>query len=263
MQAEPFPSEDDADDESSEVTDNLPMFSKPARIRRADRKAKAASSYDTYVQGDLVRGQSRRAAKQSFTPKWLRIIAGDLRGQRVQYSGDPSIRPMKDRTRESVFNLLGGDLSGMLALDLFAGTGALGLEAISRGATKAIMLELQRPASVTIQENAQRLKVADRCEIHNVDAFRWLRYVHVSAAQWPKQPWAVFCCPPYALWHSDLDRLVAALTELRDLAPAGSLFAVEAELPFDIAASLPGFEWDVRIYKPAVVGIAEVKAVAS
>lgn len=198
-----------------------------------------------------------RPRRESFTPRWLRIVAGELGGQRVQYSGDPSVRPMKDRTRESVFNLLGGDLTDMLAIDLFAGTGALGFEAVSRGATRAILLELQRPAVTTIVANAARLKVADKVEIHNVDTLRWLKYIESTAASWPQVPWVVFCCPPYQMWENDLERLKEALLKMYSVAPVGSMFVIETELEFDIRANFPELEWDVRIYKPAAVGIAE------
>lgn len=204
----------------------------------------------------------RRSAKsksrtESFSPKWLRIVAGELGGQRVQYSGDPAIRPMKDRTRESVFNLLGGDLTGYWAIDLFAGTGALGFEAISRGAEHAVLLELSRPAITTVLANATRLRIADRVEIHNVDTLRWLKSFSLAPPKWSELPWVVFCCPPYRMWTTELDRLRDGLQQLRTASPVGSFFVVETEQDFDIAGQLPGWDWDIRPYKPAKVGIAE------
>lgn len=199
----------------------------------------------------------REARQEKFTPRWLRIVAGDMGGQRVLYSGDPSIRPMKDRTRESVFNLLGGTLPGYLAIDLFAGTGALGIEAISRGALRAIMLEMLRPAVAGIVENLKRLKIEDKAEVHNVDTLRWMKYLETTVSAWPKTPWVVFCCPPYRMWETELDKLRDGLAQMLALSPAGSFFVVEVEEPFDIVAGLPGFDWDVRQYKPAFVGVAE------
>lgn len=178
-------------------------------------------------------------------------------GQRVQYSGDPHIRPMKDRTRESVFNLLGGHLDGRLALDLFAGTGVLAFESISRGAVRAVLLELSRPAVTTITANAVRLKVTNKVEIHNVDALRWLKYIESTGAAWQNMPWVVFCCPPYSMWKTDLERLKEGLGKILEVCPTGSLFAVETETDFDFQADLPQFDWDVREYRPALIGIAE------
>lgn len=199
----------------------------------------------------------RHRRPENFSPRWLRIIAGEMRGQRVLYSGDPSIRPMKDRTRESVFNLLGGDLTGMLALDLFGGTGALGFESISRGASRAVILELSRPAVTHLVANATRLKIADKVEIHNVDALRWLKYIDSTGAAWQDMPWVIFCCPPYSMWKTDLDRIREGLLKLRQVCPVGSFFVIETEQDFDIPAEFPQFDWDVRQYKPAMIGIAE------
>jgi 16S rRNA (guanine966-N2)-methyltransferase len=228
-----------------------------------DRAMDAESGGDVRAHRAMQSSSLPRPKKEHFSPRWLRIVGGEMRGQRVQYSGDPSIRPMKDRTRESVFNLLGGDLSGMLAIDLFAGTGVLGLESISRGARRAVLLEMLRPAVATIAENAARLKVADKVEIHNVDTLRWLKYIESTAIQWQDSPWVVFCCPPYSMWSSELERLRDGLVKMLAVCPIGSMFVVESEQPFDIRAELPEFDWDVRPYKPAIVGVAEKSAPAT
>src|SRR3954453_4982920 len=82
----------------------------------------------------------------------LRIIGGSLRGRKMSYSGEPRTRPMKDRVREAVFNLLGAPVEGSHAIDLFAGTGALGLEAISRGAVRATFIERHVPTAKIIKQ---------------------------------------------------------------------------------------------------------------
>src|SRR6186713_2214397 len=84
----------------------------------------------------------------------LRIIGGTLRHRKLQYSGDLRTRPMKDRVREAVFNLLGPQIKGTHAIDLFAGTGALGLEAVSRGASRATLIERHLPTAKLIEQNA-------------------------------------------------------------------------------------------------------------
>src|SRR5947207_6491605 len=77
----------------------------------------------------------------------LRIIGGSLRGRKISYSGEVRTRPMKDRVREAVFNLLGAQVAGTQAIDLFAGTGALGLEALSRGAAQATFIDRHLPTA--------------------------------------------------------------------------------------------------------------------
>ena len=71
----------------------------------------------------------------------LRIIGGSLKGSKILYPGEPSTRPMKDRVREAVFNLVGDAVKSTTAIDLFAGTGAIALEAVSRGANFAVAIE--------------------------------------------------------------------------------------------------------------------------
>src|SRR5688572_20874387 len=108
-------------------------------------------------------------------PTKLRIIGGKHRGRLIEYSGDERTRPMKDRVREAVFNLVGPRVVGKLAIDLFAGTGALGLEALSRGAAKAIFLERHFPTAGIIRRNAATLGVADQCSVLPADTFIWAR----------------------------------------------------------------------------------------
>ena len=92
----------------------------------------------------------------------LRIVGGKLRGRPLAYSGDQRTRPMKDRVREAVFNLLGPAVVGSHAIDLFAGTGALGLEAISRGAVRATFLERHLPTCADRAERGRAWHVASR-----------------------------------------------------------------------------------------------------
>src|SRR5271154_4383856 len=101
------------------------------------------------------KGSPRRATTADVAG--LRIIGGRFRGRKLEYSGDPRTRPMKDRVREALFNLLSTAVKGKVAIDLFAGTGALGLEALSRGAARAVFIERHRPTAQTIGRNAAAL----------------------------------------------------------------------------------------------------------
>ena len=87
----------------------------------------------------------------------LRIIGGTFRGRQIQYSGDSVTRPMKDNIREALFNLVGGWVKGKAAFDLFAGTGAMGLEALSRGATQGLFIERHFPTVRIIKDNVRSL----------------------------------------------------------------------------------------------------------
>ena len=187
----------------------------------------------------------------------LRIIGGTLRGRRLQYSGDLRTRPMKDRVREAVFNLLGPGVKGSHAIDLFAGTGALGLEAISRGAARATMIERHLPTTRLIEQNAAALGVEKQVEVVFGDAFTWVKRWATGAAATADGagPWTIFCSPPYEFYESRQSDMLTMLTRLAEAGPPGSLFAVEADERFDFTLLPDAGQWELRTYLPAVVGI--------
>jgi 16S rRNA (guanine(966)-N(2))-methyltransferase RsmD len=96
----------------------------------------------------------------------LRIIAGDLKGRRIHVPEAPGVRPTGDRAREALFSILGGRFSGGRVLDAFAGSGALGFEALSRGMDEAVFVEADPVAARTVQANAVLLGLASRCRVH-------------------------------------------------------------------------------------------------
>jgi 16S rRNA (guanine966-N2)-methyltransferase len=185
----------------------------------------------------------------------LRIIGGLFRGRKLRYSGDPRTRPMKDRVREAVFNLVGPDVKGQHALDLFAGTGALGIEALSRGAARVTFFEQHFPTAAIIRENIAALGVEDRCEVIPANTFIQFR-PHAGAFRAADGlPWLVFCSPPYEFYVGRLDEMLALLGTILAAAPAGSVLVVEADERFDFGRLPMPEAWDVRSYPPAYVGI--------
>jgi 16S rRNA (guanine(966)-N(2))-methyltransferase RsmD len=158
---------------------------------------------------------------------------------------------MKDRVREAVFNLIGPSVRGACAIDLFAGTGALGLEALSRGAASALFVERHFPTTNVIRQNVESLGVADRATILSANVLLWSRRMPVL----PDGPWLVFCSPPWDMFVEQTDELLGLLEALIDRAPPGSQFVVEADDRFDFAQLPRADDWDVRAYPPAVVGI--------
>jgi 16S rRNA (guanine(966)-N(2))-methyltransferase RsmD len=180
-----------------------------------------------------------------------RIIGGDMRGRKLIYTGDPRTRPMKERVREAVFNLVSLGVRGKHAIDLFAGTGALGLEALSRGAATATLVERHFPTADIIKQNATALGVEDRCTILPANTLlfpkRWPPF--------PAVPWVVFCSPPYDFYIDYAADILALIGGLMERAAPESIFCVEADERFDYG-QLPHAEaWDVRTYPPAIVGI--------
>ncbi len=180
-----------------------------------------------------------------------RIVGGEFRGRKLHYSGDERVRPMKDRVREAVFNLVGPAVRGLHAIDLFAGTGALGLEALSRGAATATFVERHFPTADIIRQNVAELGVADRSTILPANVLLWSRRM----PELPSGPWLVFYSPPWDLFVNELDAMLALVTTLIDRAPPGSQFVVEADERFDFRLLPRPEEWQIRPYPPAVVGI--------
>ncbi len=170
----------------------------------------------------------------------LRIIGGRFRRRKLCYSGDARTRPMKDRVREALFNLLGRAVEGKIAIDLFAGTGALALEALSRGALRAVAIEMHRPTARLIWQNAAELDIetsgeprGERNASLNVvtgDAFIWAERMPNPGSE----PWLVFCSPPYDFYAARRNEMLALLSRLIQAAPAASLFVVEADDRFRI-----------------------------
>lgn len=106
-------------------------------------------------------------------PNELRIIGGEWRGRRIRFPQRPGIRPTPDRIRETLFNWLAPIVKGSRCLDLFAGSGALGLEALSRGAAAATFIESDRSTAERLRETTATL-APERAVVLQADAFRWL-----------------------------------------------------------------------------------------
>ena len=105
----------------------------------------------------------------------LRIIGGEWRGRRLHVATAAGLRPTADRNRETLFNWLQTDVSRARVLDLFAGTGALGLEALSRGAHMATFVERSRPIARTLRDLVDQLEAGNRARVVNADARQYLR----------------------------------------------------------------------------------------
>jgi len=195
----------------------------------------------------------RRPSPSAINTVGVRIIGGTFRGRKLEYSGDLRTRPMKDRVREALFNLLGTAVEGKTAIDLFAGTGALALEALSRKASRAVLIERHRPTAASIRRNAAALGVEAIVDVISTDAFLWVKHIPDLGTA----PWLVFCSPPYELYVSRKEDLLQALIHLIAVSPQTSLFAVEADNRFDFSGLPDASHWDVRCYLPAILGIWE------
>jgi 16S rRNA (guanine966-N2)-methyltransferase len=151
----------------------------------------------------------------------VRIIAGEFRGRKLLPPDGQQTRPITDRVKQSLFDILVSQITGAVVYDCFAGTGSLGLESISRGASRAVFFERDRPALQRLRQNIEALGVRARATVISTDVFRYLE-------DDPGGPDAgradiIFLDPPYGVVVEEPDKLRALARRLADahLSPGG------------------------------------------
>jgi len=169
------------------------------------------------------RRQRGPGGQRGGAPGRLRIVAGNWRGRRLPVVDADGLRPTAERVRETLFNWLMHTIAGKRCLDLFAGTGALGLEALSRGARSCIFVERDRRAARALRENVRTLDAAG-AEVIEADAQRVIDTLEPGSVD------LVFLDPPFA--DADLTRLCRRLVESGILAPDARVYL---EMPRDAA----------------------------
>lgn len=134
-----------------------------------------------------------------------RVIAGSAKGRRLQLVPGNSTRPIMDRAKEALFNIIGRDIYDTVFLDLFAGTGAVGIEALSRGAHKAVFFDLAPTAIKTIHENLVATRLREQAEVNRGNALKVLRTQPTEVFDY------IYVAPPQYkdLWQSTLEALEA------------------------------------------------------
>lgn len=199
------------------------------------------------------RGPDDRSPPSASTaaPDGPRIIGGSLRGRRLAHRPGGPTRPMKDRVRETLFDLLGDRVAGTIAIDLFAGTGSLGFEALSRGAARAIFVERHFPTADVIRRSARDLGLADRADVKPGDVLAWGRRLPPLPLD---APWIAFLSPPWPLLGERPSEVVAVVAAILERAPPTSLCVLESDGGFD-ATGLPGGGWESRPVPPAVLHV--------
>ena len=156
----------------------------------------------------------------------MRITGGELGGRRIRAPKGPKLRPTTERVREAVFSIL-GDVSGARVLDLFCGTGALAIEALSRGAAEATLVDTHPAAA---RKNLEGLELTGRAKTVRADAARFLRRAGEGSYD------LVLCDPPYRL----ADRLTSELDPLiRRALAAGGRVMIESSPDNPLQMTLP------------------------
>ncbi len=170
------------------------------------------------------RGSGADDRKDRLVLSPIRILEGSARGRRLYSVPHREVRPALARVRNSVFNILRGSFEGRSVADVYAGTGAVGFEALSRGAARCAFVERAGDALAALRRNAEKLGLADRSVILACDALRAAATLALEAPGCA----CVFVDPPYALWDDAGERraLAQAVEELAArgvLAPDGRL----------------------------------------
>ncbi|HTN43388.1 MAG TPA: 16S rRNA (guanine(966)-N(2))-methyltransferase RsmD [Nitrospiria bacterium] len=146
--------------------------------------------------------------------RFMRVIAGEAKGRRLRSPRGTEIRPTSDKVKEALFSILGNRVVEARFLDLFAGTGAIGIEALSRGAARVDFVESDRAMADLLEKNLAACGFQARAEIHRTDAFKFIKQGHGPYD-------LIFADPPYHAWQ--LKKLLPAVERGAMISPDGLL----------------------------------------
>ena len=172
------------------------------------------------------RPEVRREARREV-PREVRIVGGQWKRSKLPVADVPGLRPTPDRVRETLFNWLGQDLTGWRCLDAFAGSGALGFEAASRGAADVVLIERDRKLAAVLNAVKQRLGAA-QSRVEHTDALEWMARCAPASFE------LIFIDPPF-----DAALVEPALTAATRLVVAGGFVYVETGEPLEWQAWAP------------------------
>lgn len=182
-----------------------------------------------------MKKQSTNSLTKNKSRNRFRIIAGQWRGRMLNFADEKAIRPTADRVRETLFNWLQNEIVGANCLDLFAGSGALGFEALSRGAATVTSLELLNPACQCIRDNIELLET-NKMHLLKADALDWL------GSHQPAQPFdIIFLDPPFSTEHL---QACCHLLEANKWLSKNSAIYVESSSPLDDITLPAGWQLD-------------------
>jgi 16S rRNA (guanine(966)-N(2))-methyltransferase RsmD len=173
----------------------------------------------------------------------LRIVAGSLRGRKLTCTVNEHLRPAPQMVREALFSILGNAVPDRPFFDLFAGTGAVGLEALSRGARQVTLIERDLRVAGEIDRHISQFQVAGQARVIRADVYRW-------AERWtpPPEPVNAFLGPPYPDFGRRKEALLALIAHLQRELAAGSVLVVQSEQT-PVLDQLPDREnWEDRRY---------------
>jgi 16S rRNA (guanine(966)-N(2))-methyltransferase RsmD len=173
----------------------------------------------------------------------LRIVAGSLRGRKLVCTVNANLRPTPQMVREALFSILGNAVPGRPFIDVFAGSGVVGLEALSRGASSVLFVERDLRLASELEQHLRAFGVADRARIVRNDVYRW-------AERWetPAEPVTVFFSPPFRDFDRRPEELLAVVATIQEKVHPGSVLVLQSEKTPALDELARREEWDERRY---------------
>ena len=171
----------------------------------------------------------------------IRIVAGTLRGRKLTCTVNPNLRPTPQMVREALFSLLGDAVPDRPFYDVFAGTGVVGMEALSRGARSATFVERDFRLLADLDRHLKEFGIAGLATVVRSDVYRW-------AERWlpPPEPATLFLSPPFADFQRRPEAVTELARQLQQKAAPGSVLVLQGE--HDAPIELPPGPWDDRRY---------------
>jgi 16S rRNA (guanine(966)-N(2))-methyltransferase RsmD len=172
----------------------------------------------------------------------LRIVAGTLRGRKLTCNLNSDLRPTPDRVREALFNILGDAVPDRPFVDVFAGSGVVGLEALSRGAKSVLFLERDFHLAQNIETNVRTFGLSGQAQVLRTDVYRW-------ASGWqPSEPVNVYVSPPFVDIQKRTEELLLLIGQVQEKMPSGSVLVLQSEKHSELDGHAALTDWEERRY---------------
>jgi 16S rRNA (guanine966-N2)-methyltransferase len=173
----------------------------------------------------------------------LRIVAGTLRGRKLTCRVSEDLRPTPQMVREAMFSILGNAVPDRLFVDIFAGTGINGMEALSRGAKSAYFIERDFSLADNVLDHLKKFDLMKQAKLFRTDSYRW-----VSSFKAPAEPINVFISPPFADLESRPEVLIDAVVQLQEKVAPESVIVLQNERGSPLDGRAEFESWERRVY---------------
>lgn len=173
----------------------------------------------------------------------IRIVAGSLRGRKLVLTHSADMRPTPQMVREAFFSILGNAIPNRIFVDLFAGSGVLGLEALSRGAKQTLFVERDLHFANDIDRRLREFGLVRQAKLFRTDAYRWC-----AVWQPPAEPVNIFVSPPFPDLQGRPEEFLGAITQLQQKVAPESVIVIQSERGAPIEGAPTLADWEERYY---------------